>query len=168
MRIGLQVLALAVLASGIFTVTAHAQMQASSLQPNTLPTAPSEWVYTAIPTVSASTTPTFTAWPSIVIPAVAGAKHVVDCVSFTVGITTNGSAYTVLALEDGVAGSAPLMQWAFLPQGTPQMVNLCGLSVVGTAGKAMTLVFTNGGGYYGYFAAGGEYASLNLTGHDAQ
>lgn len=138
-----------------------------------LPAAPAEWVYNAIPTVVGQYGPNFAGLPSIVVPAVSGAQHVVDCVSVSVGLTNPAVAsgsYVILQLQDGVAGSKPLMQWAFFPSGTtPQIVNLCGLSVVGSVGNAMTLEFVDG-------ASGGEtynnttttYASLNLVGHDAQ
>ena len=41
-----------------------------------LPAAPAEWSYSAIPTVSATGYPEFSGLPSIVIPAVSGTKHV--------------------------------------------------------------------------------------------
>lgn len=58
------------------------------------------------------------------------------------------------------------MQWGFVPQLTPQTVNLCGLSVAGSVGNAMTLEFVSGGEYYNNTTT--TYASLNLVGHDAQ
>lgn len=45
---------------------------------SSLPAAPAEWVYTAIPTVTNSNYPSLSGYPSIVVPAVSGAQHVVD------------------------------------------------------------------------------------------
>lgn len=142
-----------------FTTSAHA----------TLPAAPAQWSYTTS-SVGIGTTPTFSAWPSITIPAVVGAQHVVNCVSFTVGMTTSTQAagsYTVLQLLDGTSTSTKvLMQWAFVPSATPQHIELCGLNVSGSVDTAMTLEFTTGGGYYGFNQY--EYAALNVNGYDAQ
>ena len=134
----------------------------------TLPAAPPQWTYSTS-SVGSGTTPSFSAWPSITIPAVAGAQHVLNCVSFTVGMssTQSAGAYTVLQLLDGTSTSTKvLMQRAFFPSTTSQHIGLCGLNVTGSVNNAMTLVFTNGGGYYGFNQW--DYAALNLNGFDAQ
>lgn len=156
------------LAAGYLTMLLFTQPCVAA-RAQSLPAPPVEWSYSSASNLNGSATQSFSAWPAnIVVPAVSGVRHVVDCVSITVGWTgnTQGSPeFAVVQLQDGVAGSAALLQWAVLPQINAQTINLCGLNVVGTAGNAMTLTITKGGNYYGFEYT--EYASLNLIGHDA-
>jgi hypothetical protein len=135
------------------------------LHAQSLPTAPSEWTHTASTSASTTSGQNFNPLPSITVPAVSGAKHVVDCISFATGFFNNGGISFLVILEDGAAGSTPLLQWQ-INGTTAQTVNLCGLSVVGTAGNAMTFRFAGTPGTNPIFLP--SFGSLNLVGHDAQ
>ncbi len=133
----------------------------------TLPAAPSTWVYSAASTISTGSQPTFTGWPTVVVPATPGVKHVLDCISVTIGTSQGYSGtYQMLQLEDGAAGSTILMRWPVVPTPNIQRIDLCGLNVVGTAGNAMTLRFTSGGATTTYNSS--EYGAINVVGYDAQ
>jgi hypothetical protein len=80
--------------------------------------------------------------------AVAGVRHVADCVSFSAGSTT-APALTALTvnLRDGATGAGTVIwsQQVIIPAATGQNVvpfSLCGLNLRGTANTAMTLEFS--------------------------
>lgn len=132
----------------------------------TTPAPPAVWDYTVTSQVAIPTGgPTFTAWPSITIPAVSNIQHVLNCISFTIGTTlSSGGQYAVLQVEDGVAGSTVLKSWAFVPLITPHTVNVCGLNTVGSTGNAMTIEIVKGGNFYGFMP--NEYATITVEGRD--
>lgn len=127
---------------------------------------PPTWNATVTSTVAIATGgPTFTGWPSIVIPGIANIQHVLNCIDFTVGVTlNNGGNWAVLQVEDGLPGSTVLKAWAFVPLIAPHTVNICGLNTVGTKGNAMTIEIVPGGNYYGFLP--NEYATITIEGRD--
>jgi len=85
--------------------------------------------------------------------AVVGKAHVADCViaAFVAGATAPVAATVNVVVRDGAAGSGtikfqrPLSITAVAGDpGVP--MEACGLSIVGTAGNAMTVEFTAAGG----------------------
>lgn len=127
---------------------------------------PNTWNYTVTSTVAIATGgPTFTGWPSIVIPGVVNIQHTLNCIDFTVGVSLgNGGSWAVLQVEDGLPGSTVLKAWAFVPLITPHTVNVCGLNTVGTKGNALTIEIVPGGNYYGFLP--NDYATITIEGRD--
>jgi hypothetical protein len=82
------------------------------------------------------------------IAAEASVRHVVDCVSFSAGATTNPAATALtINVRDGATGAGTVI-WTYqvvITAATGNLVpahSICGLNLVGTTNTAMTLEFS--------------------------
>lgn len=99
--------------------------------------------------------------------AVAGVRHVADCVSFSAGASTTVAAASVISvnLRDGATGAGTIIwtQSIFVPASTGQIVpvfSVCGLALLGSPNTAMTLEFTAG--------IGNLFETVDLSGYDLE
>jgi hypothetical protein len=120
-----------------------------------LPAPPAEWVVNASGNISAAATK----------PGVAGVQHVADCIQVTsiVGGTSPQPYGNLIELLDGTTVIMSWLQTSLPNTQAASQTSLCGLSVVGSVGNAMTLKYQ--GGENTTQSVTVEY--VNLVGHDA-
>jgi hypothetical protein len=141
--------------------------------PPTLPVAPTTWTLT-----NASQTTDTVTLTSVSAPPLATGQHVATCVIAAQVLYTNiyvwgsnPSLPELLVLRDGPSGTGKiLMQWVIPPLIYPSnmgsQVEICGLNVVGSKNRRMTLEYT-------WAADGGTsstnapFQSVTLVGYDA-
>jgi len=133
-----------------------AQETSDSVTPQTLPTAPANWILTASETSNNRIATATRAAGG------AGVKHVATCISFAIyDPSTTATVGSFLYLRDGPSGTGTILYqlYLFLTPGTGVTHSVCDLNIVGSPNTPMTLEFSSGVN---------NSESVNLVGYDAQ
>jgi hypothetical protein len=155
MRLRIYLVLLVIALIGAYVVAPRAQFDAVPTVVRPLP----HWSLVNDPAVNTAATATRAASST-------GGVHVADCVSatFIAGTTAPAAVNVTVVIRDGTTGAGTVLFAADLAlagtisdRATP--VQLCGLSIPGSANTAMTVEFTAAGG-------ANTFETVALTGYD--